>query len=295
MNQHRFSLLCAVTVLPLALTACADNATTNAPSSSSESAATAKPLPVKYVALGDSYASMATRDVIDPSSPFCLRSVDNYAAQLAELLGTEVTDVSCQGGVVADITNPRSTPEGQLPPQIDAVPADTTLITVTIGGNDIGFGDLVRCASTPSECSPQLVEQTNSKLDALPPKLEQMYAALKQKAPEARIITTGYLPLIAEGDNCEFLSPLPADVRASFLRATAAINDTAKQAAEAAGATFVLPGDANAHTACAPTTERWTDFTGAETAAYPMHPTASGQAAMAEALLPIAQSEHSVP
>lgn len=241
-------------------------------------------LPLKYVALGDSYASMATAGNIDLSSPFCLRSVDNYASQLAGLLGTDVTDVSCQGGVVSDVTAPRATRDGELPPQLDALDESTTLVTLTMGGNDIGFGKLASCAGNPATCTDSLLRDTEASLGELPAHLDQMYAAIAEKAPNARVITTGYLPLIATGDQCFFLNRIPEQIRGYFVETTTAINSVVEEAAVRNGAAFVLPANTDQHTACAAADQRWTDFTGGETNSYAMHPTVAGQTAMANAI-----------
>lgn len=289
MRAHAITKVTAIAASSLlslwTLSACGEGASpTNEADSAPPVTSPAEGSPLKYVALGDSYASMATRDAIDPTAPYCLRSEDNYAAQLAALLKTSVTDVSCQGGVTGDVTSPRITPDGELPPQADALGEDTTLVTVTMGGNDIGFGDLAMCASNPNLCSPELLERTSAKIEELPAALKAMYAAIREKAPNAQIVATGYLPLIAEGDQCPFIAPLNADVRKWFVRATSAINHAVKEAAESAGAIFVLPSGANDHTGCASGTERWTAFTSQDSDAYAMHPTPEGQAAMAVAI-----------
>lgn len=268
----------------LVLAGCSDSSTEVADEGTTATETVVEELPLKYVALGDSYASMATAGNIDQSSPFCLRSVDNYAAQLAATLGTSVTDVSCQGGVVADITSPRATRDGELPPQIDALDEATTLVTLTIGGNDIGFGRLAACAGNPATCTDALLRDTEASLGQLPAQLDEVYTAIKAAAPQARIITTGYLPLIATGDQCFFLNRLPEQIRGYFVEATTSINTTVREAAERNGATFVLPDNADQFTACAPADQRWTDFTGTETNSYAMHPTAAGQKAMADAI-----------
>lgn len=236
--------------------------------------------PLSYVALGDSYASMASQGDMDPTVPFCMRSADNYPAQLAKLLGTTVTDVSCQGAITDDLVAPNQFEE-TIPAQLDSVDETTTLITLTIGGNDIGFGDIAACANDPEHCSDQLVIDTKTELDNLGAKLDATYDAIHAKAPNAHIITTGYLPLITHGDDCSFLHDIDPQTREWFVHASEEINASVSAAAARHGATYILPTHAENHTACAAADERWTDFDGTETNAFPMHPTAAGQTAMA--------------
>ena len=103
--------------------------------------------PLRYVALGDSVA--AEPGVPDPAPPpGCQKSTNNYPSVLARRLKpAAVTDVTCSGATSADITSrAQLTADGAVPPQIDAVEPDTTLITVTIGGNDVGLAaDAAQC------------------------------------------------------------------------------------------------------------------------------------------------------
>ena len=74
--------------------------------------------------------------------PFCLRSAGNYP----ELISASVTDGTCQAAVTDDLLQPRETQDGgTLPTQLNAVDAETTLVTLSIGGNDLGFGDVAGC------------------------------------------------------------------------------------------------------------------------------------------------------
>ncbi|HMC94522.1 MAG TPA: GDSL-type esterase/lipase family protein, partial [Polyangia bacterium] len=90
----------------------------------------------RYVAMGSSYAAGPgiTRPADDPPDR-CGRSADNYAHQLARRRGLDLADVSCGGAVTASILAPWN----GHPAQIDAVTPATSLVTVTIGGNDVGL------------------------------------------------------------------------------------------------------------------------------------------------------------
>ncbi|MDO5031985.1 SGNH/GDSL hydrolase family protein [Corynebacterium sp.] len=245
-----------------------------------------------YVALGDSYAAMGSRGSTASGPQLCMRAQDNYPTELARLTGMRLEDNTCQGAITTHITGQRSG-DGTgdvLPAQAEALSPATDVISLSIGGNDAGFGLLAGCASGATnpdalkDCKGWLTPQVDASLGALPDRLDAVYTQLRERAPHARIITTGYLPLLAASDNCEFASLINATDRQWLVEHINAINHTVAEAAARNGATFVVPERSEEHTGCAPAPQRWTDFTGAETDSFPMHPTAEGQKAMAAAI-----------
>jgi hypothetical protein len=114
--------------------------------------------PLRYVALGDSYSAASGVLPPDPTAPpWCLRSTSNYPHVLAAATGAELTDVTCGGADTDDFFTPQY--QG-VAPQLDAVEADTQLVTMTIGGNDSGvfINSIVACGaaglSTAGQGSP---------------------------------------------------------------------------------------------------------------------------------------------
>ena len=254
---------------------------------SSDEAATDGPRYARYVALGDSFAAFGPVAAPTSGPENCLRSTLNYPAVLARsaTIG-HLVDVTCGGARTIDMTG-RQIP--QTPPQFDALTGDTDLVTLSIGGNDIGFGDIAGCViTTRSEggapCRDRLEAPVTTALDALPAQLDAVYAGIRERSPDARIVTTAYMPLVPADGGCGFVSAMsPGDV--TWTRyVTARINLLVADAAARAGAEVVAPADADDRHACAPPAQRYTDFTGAETGSHPMHPTAHGQAAMADAV-----------
>lgn len=250
-------------------------------SCTSEPAPTPEPEPrtYTYVALGDSFAAMGSRSAPTSGPTECFRSADNYPALvLADARVTAGTDASCSSAVTADIDG-----------QATALTPDTTLVTLSIGGNDIRFGDIAGCmrlamnGQVPS-CATALGTSVRERLDALPADLNRVYELIAERSPEARIITTGYLPLLAAGQ-CPELSQVTASDRDWAVTLSGEINDVVRAAAERHGAEFVLPGGVEKHTTCAKPAQRWADVTGLQTDAYPMHPTPAGQEAMAAAVI----------
>jgi lysophospholipase L1-like esterase len=89
-----------------------------------------------YTALGDSYSSgVGTRTYLADSGS-CYRSQFAYPVAVARQLGANLTFAACSGARVQDIYN-----------QLGSLGANTTLVTLTVGGNDAGFVNVIaRCA-----------------------------------------------------------------------------------------------------------------------------------------------------
>src|SRR3954464_932815 len=107
-----------------------------------------------YVALGDSY--VAGPAIPLPIKPWgCIKSDHNYAHLAAPKLGLDLRDPSCSGAETGDMTQMQGVWPDPNPPQFDALGADTTLVSLGIGGNDIGFSSLAEdCFSTSPNRSP---------------------------------------------------------------------------------------------------------------------------------------------
>lgn len=250
----------------------------------------AQPAYADYVALGDSYAALGDNTKPAGGPATCARSLGNYPNQLddADARVGDLTDVTCGGATVPDFTEPRN---ANVPPQFDSLSADTDLVTLSIGGNDIGFGTMVACLvrqgefeNTPS-CREALDEQVNDAIEALEPELDGVYEAIEGASPDARIVTTQYMPLMPpEGESCTFTEALPEDDVDWAREKTEQLNTAVDDAATRNDHVSVMPIDDVDRSACAPADQRWTDFTGQSTNTAPMHPTALGQGAMAGAI-----------
>jgi lysophospholipase L1-like esterase len=135
----------------------------------------------KYVALGDSFSSGVGTGSYTLSSS-CRRGVYAYPWLVSQQrAGTSLTFVACSGAKTADL----------MANQIGFVTADTAIVTVTIGGNDIGFSDLiVQC--TLAECSAALDNTRASLRTVLAPRLDTVYSAIRSRALNAKVIVLGY-------------------------------------------------------------------------------------------------------
>jgi hypothetical protein len=143
--------------------------------------APAQTAPDEYVALGDSFSSGVGTNSYTLSSS-CRRGVYAYPWLVAQQrANTSLTFVACSGADTADV----------MSSQIQSVNPETDIVTITIGGNDIGFADLiVHC--TLADCSARLDSTRASLPTFLPPRLDTVYAAIKSQAPAARVVVLGY-------------------------------------------------------------------------------------------------------
>ena len=154
---------------------------------------------VQYVALGDSYASgYGGGTVLDG----CGRTASGYPALLDSLDNVElVQDATCAGATA--LTTDPGPPDGpvDLPQQIEdaaargALTPETDLVTVTIGGNDVRFLQIVQAcagADLPETCAPAVEQARSYAEDVLAPQLAASLQAVRGAAPAADVVVTGY-------------------------------------------------------------------------------------------------------
>ncbi|HEX5145620.1 MAG TPA: SGNH/GDSL hydrolase family protein, partial [Conexibacter sp.] len=176
----------------------------------------------RYVALGDSYTAgpLIPNQSLNPLG--CLRSDHNYPHLVQPGLTTaSLSDVSCSGATTDDMFNAQSTEAGTNPPQLNALTADTRVVTLGIGGNDIGFsGIVVNCARlNPFDpCKDDYVhgavDDISVRIAATAPKVDAVIAAIHARAPSAKVHVVGYPTILpATGSGCWPSVPiLPTDV-----------------------------------------------------------------------------------
>ncbi|MEV0269973.1 SGNH/GDSL hydrolase family protein [Hamadaea sp. NPDC050747] len=251
----------------------------------------------KYVALGDSFTSgplIPTQVDLN-----CVRSDRNYPHLVRSAIGSSAfTDVSCGGATTGDILNPS---DGQLgitvPAQLAAVTADTALVTVGIGGNDIGFSGIIEdCVSASyakpfgSPCKDKYTaggtDQLLTRITATASKVAAVLQAVHQAAPNARVVVVGYPVIVPDsGYGCFPAVPLAfGDV--PYLRSTEkSLNSMLRTTAAANGASYVDTYTPTiGHDVCKSSGTRWVEGLIPTVAAAPFHPNAGGEQAMATAV-----------
>jgi lysophospholipase L1-like esterase len=247
--------------------------------------------PVRYVALGDSYSAASGVLPPDPEAqPNCLRSTANYPHLIAAATGAELTDVTCGGADTSDYFTPQY---DNVPPQLDAVNADTELVTMTIGGNDSGvfINSIVQCgiagASTLGQGSPCKDQYGSSFEDTIRnttyPSLVNALTAVTSAAPDAEVAILSYPWILPTSGGCFDKMPV-AEGDVPYLRSLqTTLNDAVRRAAEATGATYVdLNEVSDGHDACQPLGVRWIEPVLQGTNPVIVHPNALGEQEMAE-------------
>ena len=203
----------------------------------------------RYVALG---SSMAAGPGIRPGAtgaPWVAgRSARNYPHLVAQRLNLDLVDVTFSGATTANVLTDRQL---GAPPQIDALDGSESLVTITIGGNDVGYVPLLTAACLFGPLAPVL-PVTGALLDAgkreralagIEAKLTAVGTAVRERAPRARVLFVDYLTVLPPaGVRAGVLSGQVADlgrhVGAELERHTAA-------AAEATGCGLVRAGQAS--------------------------------------------------
>ena len=181
---------------------------------------------LEYVALGDSFAAgYGLTPATKKPAPGCHQSSTNYPHRVARALGLDLTDVTCSGAVTSNvIAKPQKTDSGTAPVQLDSVGKNTRVITLTIGGNDLGFFTTATSCIALTKNGPIL---TTSKPDCkssyvkdgvdtladripgvvttgsrkVPSGLVKTFAAIRKAAPKAKVFVIGYPAITPDAAN----------------------------------------------------------------------------------------------
>ncbi|MFI0352259.1 SGNH/GDSL hydrolase family protein [Actinomadura sp. 9N407] len=212
----------------------------------------------EYVALGDSYASGSGAG--NYSDVFCSRSRNAYPARwaTANSPGT-FRFVACGGAQIPDVQNS----------QLSALRSTTSLVSISIGGNDSGFAaTMISCMfSTDSACESALNNASAFVRYQLPGRLDRLYTAIKTRAPRAKVVVVGYPYLYKEGF-C--FGGISARKRSMINDGSDLLNGVIADRAGAAGFAFADGRPAFAgHEIC--TADAWISATN-------IHPTSEGHA-----------------
>ncbi|HEX4703598.1 MAG TPA: SGNH/GDSL hydrolase family protein [Pseudonocardiaceae bacterium] len=138
-----------------------------------------------YVALGDSYSSgVGTDDYINDGTS-CDRSPEGYPGLWAAAHGTSsFTLAACSGAKTSDVLNN----------QLGGLNSSTSLVTITIGGNDAGFTTVIEncILSSDSGCQTAVNNAETFARNTLPGLLGNVYSAIRSHAPNASVVVLGY-------------------------------------------------------------------------------------------------------
>ena len=247
----------------------------------------------RYVALG---SSMAAGPGIRPraaGSPWrALRSAGNYPHVIARRTGAGLVDVTYSGATTSHLLTDS---QNGAPPQIQALDGTEDLVTVTIGGNDVGYVPMLVAATLPSalRALPVIGPKLRALLDPgarenalerVAASLREVGAAVRRRSPQATVVFVDYLTLLPPPEAAD--QPLPADVAARARRVGSRLAALTAAAARETGCEIVAASHASRdHHPWSP--DPWTTGQGLflPWRPAPFHPTPAGMAAVAALVL----------
>lgn len=223
---------------------------------------------VRYAALGDSYSAGVGAGSYTSESGSCKRSTNSYPYLWKNAHAPSAFSfVACSGAKTDDV----------LANQMGALDSTTTLVSITIGGNDAGFASTMQTCvlDSDSTCLSAVSAAKTYATTTLPGKLANLYTQIHAKAPNAHVVVLGYPHLYKVPGSCIF--GISDTKRTAINGAADTLDSVISKAAVNAGFTFedVRPIFAE-HEICGSST-RWLNST-----TLPIdesyHPNSSGQA-----------------
>jgi len=208
----------------------------------------AQSLQSQYVALGDSYSSGQGDPPFDDVSARtgCNRSKDGYplifANQESTVYSKSTSFVACSGAVSQEMTVTGRDGEA---PQLLWLSQSTKLVTVTIGGNDVGFAPIITSCAQGKGCGTTAFPTETAQIQAMLPRLHAVYQQITAAAPNATILVLTYpqiLPPSNQALNCQVSDVgvmSPSDIQ--WIRDQwSAFNNVIKEAATGVSGVHVL-------------------------------------------------------
>jgi lysophospholipase L1-like esterase len=137
---------------------------------------------VNYVALGDSYTSGVGAG---NESGSCDQSPNAYPVLWATAsTPASFTFAACSGATTSDV----------ISSQLSSLSPSTSLVSITIGGNDVGFSSIMETCvlESTSSCESAVSAAEQYANNTLPGQLNTMLADIHSDAPHAKVIVLDY-------------------------------------------------------------------------------------------------------
>ncbi len=223
---------------------------------------------VHYVALGDSYSSGVGAGDYLSASGSCERSSNAYPEQWADANSpASFVSVACSGATTADV----------LSSQVSALSPGTTLVSITIGGNDADFsGVMETCVlESTSSCLSAVSAAEAFVAEELPARLDTTLQTIRADAPAAKIVVLGYPDLydLSKSSGCIGLSTKD---RTALNEGAGDLDSALATAAATEGDTFAdVRGQFAGHEIC--DSGSWLNSVDIFAISSSYHPTAAGQ------------------
>ena len=251
-----------------------------------------------YVALGDSFAAgpFIPPQRTDPIG--CARSTRNYPSLVAAGLGVaEFTDASCSRASTQHMTAAQPVPLGSNPPQFNALRPDTGLVTVSIGGNDMGFSDIVTTCGLISATDPMGdpcrrqataggSDRYAERVTATAPLVAGVLRGIRERSPDATVVLVSYLRILPPTTGCWPIVPIARGDVPYLDGLHDQLNAVLAEQAGRHGAVFVDAYAASlGRDICQAPSVRWVEGFAPTRPAFPVHPNAQGMRAVADLTL----------
>ncbi|GGZ11982.1 SGNH/GDSL hydrolase family protein [Streptomyces nitrosporeus] len=213
-----------------------------------------------YVALGDSYSSGVGAGSYTSESGDCKRSTKAYPYLWRDANApASFKFVACSGATTTTVAGS----------QLSALSSSTTLVSITAGGNDVGFADVMQTCVLQSQatCVSRVNTAVSQVQNTLPGRLDSLYSSIRSRSPQAHVVVLGYPRFYKLSGSC--IAGLTETERGAINNASDILNGVIAKRAADAGFTFSSVVD---------------EFTG--------HELCSGDAWLHSVTLPITNSYH---
>ncbi|WP_018157732.1 SGNH/GDSL hydrolase family protein [Demetria terragena] len=225
-----------------------------------------------YVALGDSYAAGVGAGTPEDG---CGRTSAGYPLAVSRALDEALLYEACPGATTVEVATI----------QTGVITRETSRVSVTAGGNDLGFADVLTEIAKPSWLSDSgavLAETERRVGEDLPQALDVLFDAIKSRGPQAQIVMVGYPRLFSSGD-CSLVTFFTDDEIARMNGIADRMAEVMGKVCSESGAEFVdVREEFAAHGTCAD--QEWVHG-----ASYPLeesfHPNGAGHEAYARLAL----------
>jgi len=193
-----------------------------------------------YVGMGDSYsAGVGTYAPTDD----CYRSPFGYPVLLAQREGLQLNYQACSGATTGDVTNN----------QVGALTTATDYVTMTIGGNDVGFADVITECAQPgwiSNCRGAISDARTILNQRMPSRYNSLFGTIGDRAPNADVVIGGY-PRLFNGEDCNLFTFFSGSEMSRLNSATDELDNLIRSTSTNAGFDYVDPrGPFIGHAVC---------------------------------------------
>ncbi|MGB3258227.1 MAG: SGNH/GDSL hydrolase family protein [Ornithinimicrobium sp.] len=186
-----------------------------------------------YVGLGDSYsAGVGTYAPTDS----CYRSQYGYPVLLAQREGLQLDYQACSGATTSDVTSN----------QLGTLSAGTDVVTMTIGGNDVGFADVITECALPgwiSNCRGAISDARTILNQRMPGRYRTLFTTISDRAPGADVVIGGY-PRLFNGEDCNLFTFFSGSEMSRLNSATDELDGVIRTSSLSAGFDYVDPRSA---------------------------------------------------